>query len=376
MKLWCFANLIATMVIATSAFGASEIYNKNGNILNVYGNISGGQYFSKSSNNSSSNYSFVRYGLFGETYLNGDKISGFGRWEHEFPLKNVEEGMYLADNGHALLGYLGVKLGNFGSFDYGRNYGILHDVKSWTDFSSEFGGDTSLSDNFLSGRASNVITYRNSNFFGLLNGLNFAVQYQGENNTNKATGRTVKTSNGEGYGISASYHLNNGMAASVVYANSNRTFDQRSLDSDCSNEDPAEAYYVGVKYDAYGAYIAAVYGETYNMTPFGNFDEVLNPESMYGFANKTRNVSVIAQYRFNCGLTPSISYLHSKASDLDNGYGNYLKKYVTLGSSYLFNKKISATMDYRLNLLVKNDFTTAAKICTDDMFAVGLSYLF
>lgn len=46
----------------------------------------------------------------------------------------------------------------------------------------EFGGDSyTYADNFMTGRANGVATYRNSDFFGTANGLNFALQYQGKN---------------------------------------------------------------------------------------------------------------------------------------------------------------------------------------------------
>lgn len=374
MKLRCFTSLIVTMVMMVSTAGAVEVYNKNGNTLNTFGNIVGGQCFSKNNFNKGC-HSFMRYGLIGKTYVN-DNIYGFGKWEHEFFLQNVETGINLREYGHSILGYAGIKFGNFGSIDYGRNYGLLYDVVSWTDLVSEFGEDLSISDNFLSGRASNLITYRNHNFFGFLNGFNFAIQYQGKNDINQSTGRTVKTANGDGYGISASYSLRNGIATSAAYVNSKRTLEQQRLDNLIDTNDTAEAYSVGLKYDAHGVYVAATYGETYNMTPFGKFSDVLNPDNIYGFANKTRNVEFTARYRFNWGFIPSISYLYSKISDVDNGYGNDFKKCVTISTGYAFNKNVFTTMSYRVNLLNKNDFTTAAQVCIDDALAVGISYLF
>ncbi|VEA03195.1 outer membrane protein [Salmonella enterica subsp. salamae] len=45
-----------------------------------------------------------------------------------------------------------------------------------------FGNDSyEASDNFMTGRANGVLTYRNNDFFGLVDGLNFALQYQGKN---------------------------------------------------------------------------------------------------------------------------------------------------------------------------------------------------
>lgn len=373
MKLRCFTSLIVAMVMVSTA-GAVEVYNKNGNTLNTFGNIVGGQCFSKNSFHNGS-HSFMRYGLIGQTCIS-DKIFGFGKWEHEFFLQNVETGINLKENGHSILGYAGIRFSDFGSIDYGRNYGVLYDVMSWTNLTSDFGEDLSISDNFLSGRASNLITYRNKNFFGFLNGFNFAIQYQGKNDINQSTGRTVKTANGDGYGVSASYSLRNGISASAAYVNSKRTFEQIRLDNNIDENDTAEAYSIGLKYDAHGVYVAAVYGETYNMTPFGNFNDILNPDNIYGFIDKARNVEVVAKYQFGCGFVPSISYLQSKASDVDNGYGNYLKKCVTIGTGYAFNKNVFAILDYRVNLLKKDDFTTAAQVCIDDAFAIGISYLF
>ncbi len=65
-----------------------------------------------------------------------------------------------------------MKLKNYGSFDYGRNLGRLYDVEAWTDMFPEFGGDSSAqTDNFMTKRASGLATYRNTDFFGLVDGL-------------------------------------------------------------------------------------------------------------------------------------------------------------------------------------------------------------
>ena len=50
-------------------------------------------------------------------------------------------------------------MGDYGSFDYGRNYGVLYDVEGWTDMLPEFGGDSyTKADNFMTGRANGVAT--------------------------------------------------------------------------------------------------------------------------------------------------------------------------------------------------------------------------
>ncbi|URJ24967.1 porin [Candidatus Blochmannia ocreatus (nom. nud.)] len=373
MKLRCLTSLIATIVMASTA-GAAEIYEKDGNTLSMFGTIVGGHYFSKDCVKDGDN-SFVRYGFSGKTYVN-DSIIGFGVWEHEIALRGVER-TNMSNSNRILLGYAGIHFGNFGSIDYGRNYGVLYDVGAWTDVVPGFGGDISISDNFLSGRSSNVVTYRNKNLFGYVNGLDVALQYQGKNNVNHYTGRTVKTANGEGYGVSASYSLDNGLSIAVAYNNSKRLASQISLDSNNRYSDNIEAYNLGVKYDRKGMYVAATYGETFNMTPFGNFSDVLNPDSVCGFANKAKNVELVAQYQFGFGLRPSISYVHSKSSDMDNsGYGEFLKRSITFGTGFVFNKNVCTTIDYRLNLLSRSDFSRAANISTDNVIALGIAYVF
>lgn len=45
----------------------------------------------------------------------------------------------------------------------------------------EFGGDSyTYADNYMTGRANGVATYRNTDFFGLVDGLSFALQYPGQ----------------------------------------------------------------------------------------------------------------------------------------------------------------------------------------------------
>ena len=60
----------------------------------------------------------------------------------------------------------------------------------------EFGGDTGKSDNFFSSRNGGLATYRNSGFFGTVDGLNFGVQY-GQNERTEAV-----RSNGDGWATS------------------------------------------------------------------------------------------------------------------------------------------------------------------------------
>lgn len=255
-------NILAVVIpalLAAGAANAAEIYNKDGNKLDLYGKVDGLHYFSDDKGNDG-DQTYVRFGFKGETQIT-DQLTGYGQWEYNVQSNHAES--QGTEGTKTRLGFAGLKFADYGSFDYGRNYGVLYDVEGWTDMLPEFGGDTyTYSDNFMTGRTNGVATYRNNNFFGLVDGLNFALQYQGKNQND---GRNVKKQNGDGWGISSTYDIGEGVSFGAAYASSNRTDDQKLR----SNErgDKADAWTVGAKYDANNVYLAAMYAETRNMTP-------------------------------------------------------------------------------------------------------------
>lgn len=360
--------LVIPALLAAGAAHSAEIYNKDGNKLDLYGKVDGLHYFSDDSSKDG-DQSYVRLGFKGETQIN-DQLTGYGQWEYNVQANNTEG----ADNqSWTRLAFAGLKFANYGSFDYGRNYGVLYDVEGWTDMLPEFGGDTyTYTDNFMTGRTNGVATYRNNNFFGLVDGLNFAVQYQGKNEND---GRALKKQNGDGWGLSSTYDIGEGVSFGAAYASSDRT--DKQTNNSTAGGDKADAWTVGAKYDANNVYLAAMYSETRNMTPYGDFDA--------GIANKTQNFEVTAQYQFDFGLRPEVSYLQSKGKNLA-GHTNHgssfsggdadLVKYVSVGTTYYFNKNMSTYVDYKINLLDDNEFTKATGTATDDIVGVGLVYQF
>lgn len=97
-----------------------------------------------------------------------------------------------------------------------------------------------------------------------------------------------------------------GFSAGAAYTSSDRTNDQ--VNHTAAGGDKADAWTAGLKYDANNIYLATMYSETRNMTPFGDSD--------YAVANKTQNFEVTAQYQFDFGLRPAVSFLMSKGRDL------------------------------------------------------------
>ncbi|AFJ46413.1 porin OmpC [Shimwellia blattae] len=365
MKVKVLSLLVPALLVAGTA-NAAEIYNKDGNKLDLYGKVVGLHYFSDD-DGADGDQSYVRLGFKGETQIS-DQLTGYGQWEYNLQANNTED---TSDQAWTRLGFAGLKFGDAGSFDYGRNYGVVYDVTSWTDVLPEFGGDTYGSDNFLQQRGNGLATYRVTDFFGLVDGLNVALQYQGKNGSVSGegatnNGRKWSKQNGDGFGGAITYDIIDGFSAGAAVASSKRTDDQ-NVDRLMGNGDKATTYTGGLKYDAYNVYLAAQYTQTYNATRIGSL----------GFANKAQNFEVVAQYQFDFGLRPSVAYLQSKGKDLGHGWNDEdILKYVDVGATYYFNKNMSTYVDYKINLLDKNSFTRAAGISTDDIVALGLVYQF
>ncbi|HAN7853831.1 TPA: porin [Escherichia coli] len=395
MKRKVLAMLVPALLVAGAA-DAAEVYNKDGNKLDLYGKVAGLHYFSDDAG-SDGDMSYARIGFKGETQI-ADQFTGYGQWEYNLQANGTEGD---GDNSATRLAFAGLGFGQNGTFDYGRNYGVVYDIEAWTDMLPEFGGDTYAgADNFMNGRTNGVATYRNNGFFGQVDGLNFALQYQGNNEgsgdgflfgqegSGSGDGRKLSKENGDGYGMSTSYNFDFGLSFGAAYSNSDRTDEQTKPDFHntragdrndiTAGGETAEAWTVGAKYDANNVYLAAMYAETRNMTGYGDANAI---------ANKTQNFEVVAQYQFDFGLRPSIAYLQSKGKDLGgwahdgNGDPRYtnkdLVKYVEVGATYYFNKNMSTYVDYKINLLDNDDdFYEANGIATDDIVAVGLVYQF
>ena len=367
MKVKVLSLLVPALLVAGAA-NAAEIYNKDGNKLDLYGKVDGLHYFSDN-DSKDGDKTYMRLGFKGETQVT-DQLTGYGQWEYQIQGNEPE-----SDNSSwTRVAFAGLKFQDVGSFDYGRNYGVVYDVTSWTDVLPEFGGDTYDSDNFMQQRGNGFATYRNTDFFGLVDGLNFAVQYQGKNGSVSGEGMTnngrgALRQNGDGVGGSITYDYE-GFGIGAAVSSSKRTWDQNNTGL-IGTGDRAETYTGGLKYDANNIYLAAQYTQTYNATRAGSL----------GFANKAQNFEVVAQYQFDFGLRPSLAYLQSKGKNLGVVAGrNYddedILKYVDVGATYYFNKNMSTYVDYKINLLDDNQFTRDAGINTDNIVALGLVYQF
>ncbi len=365
MKFSHFTLAISLCILLNNGM-AAQIFNKNGNKLDLYGKVDTLHMFSYNGN-IDGDQSYMRFGFKGNTQVN-DLLSGYGQWEQQINANQAESG---TNTSVTRLAYSGLKFGKYGSIDYGRNFGVLYEVGAWTDVIPEFGGDAYGIDNFMFKRTTGLLTYHNNGFFGLADGLKLAFQYQGKNGGPGETnnGRGVLQQNGDGYGMSLIYDWGDGLSVGATLASSDRTRGQNSIAYGRGNR--AEAYRGGIKYDANQIYLSATYTQTYNATPFGS-----TSLAAYGFANQAHVTELIAEYQFLSGLAPIVGYLQTDGKDIE-GYGDQeILKYIALGGAYYMNKNMSADIIYKINLLKNNSFTENSGTNVDNVLAVALIYYF
>lgn len=335
MKRNLLAIAIPALLVAGAANASIEIWNKDGNKLNVNGRVYALNYIGDETKNGvgEGDKTTARLGFSGETQIT-DTLIGYGRaeWETKTGTNNAFKETRYA--------FAGLKFGQFGSVDYGRHDGVVKAITAYTDVLPEFGGDST---NYvvLGKRTDGVLTYRNDNFFGVVDGLSFAVQYADSGAEKFAY---VGGNTSEAYGLNVQYKiLDTGIKVGAAYGQT-------------TGEDNLKSYIAGISYDANNLYLGAIYNHSKQDS------------------DKIRGFEAVAQYGidFEIGrLTPSLAYVQHKEK-VSGSSNEDLVKYVEVGLTYDFNKNLTAVVDYRINLLDKDDNPDDHK----DTLALGLIYQF
>lgn len=350
------ALIVGALALAGSAH-AAEIYNKDGNKLDLYGKVKGNYLWT---NGAGADATYARLGFKGETEIS-EGLKGFGQWEYNIDASKPEGSQ---SAGKTRLAFVGLDAGDAGSVSYGRNYGVVYNVEAYTDMLPEFGGDSYTgTDLYLTGRGNSFLTYTTNNLWGAVDGLALSLQYQAENKTDRPT----QKNNGQGYGASVNYDIaDTGVSVGAAYANSERVGDRRYdiLGNDDGHH--AEVWTVGAKYDANSIYLATMYAETRGMNSVD-----LPGTNLFLVTDKTKAFEAVAQYQFDNGLRPSLAYVQSTGEKY--GVTADLVKYTSVGATYYFNKNFSVDAEYKFNLAKD---TQNLGIATDDQVAVGATYQF
>ncbi|WP_348769340.1 porin [Buchnera aphidicola] len=359
--------LIPILLANSSVVTAAEIFNKNGNKLEFYGSINPNHEFSNSflstKITSKEDNTNAILGLSGKINIT-KKLSSYARIEYKTDFFMPEDLMNQQQSSTIRLGYAGLKYGNLGSIDYGRNYGIIHDAESLTNHVPYIINNSvfAYNDNYMVGRNSSLLTYRNDNVFGLMKGISFALQYQ-----DATKSRTQNQKNNSGWGASLKYQSNSGLTAIGSCFTSDRPNSSSETDKSLKR---VSSYGLGFKYNADNVYIAAFYGAAKNLTPHNIRSNT--------YINETQNIEAIAEYNFKSGFHPALSYIDSKGYNIHGAEKSEvgLAKQINISTRYEFNKNISTYMNYKINLLKENDFIKTNKIPTDNIIGAGLVYQF
>ncbi|AAM67900.1 porin [Buchnera aphidicola] len=362
------AILIPMLFAGSTAVNAIEIFNKNGNKLELYGSINPNHNFSNeflstkiSSKEDNTN---AILGLSGKIKIT-DKLSSYAQIEYKNNFFMPEDLMNKQQPNTVRLGYAGLKYGNLGSIDYGRNYGVIHDAQSLTDHVPYINKKSifAYNDNYMVGRNHSLLTYRNNNVFGLVDGISFALQYQDEIKNRDLN----KGKSSSGWGASLKYESDSGLTAVGSCFTSERMISSNKKDLKNTSVD---SYGLGFKYDANNVYVAAFYGSARNLMPY-------NMHISDSFINETQNIEAIAEYSFDSGFHPSLSYLDSKGQNSNSPKKELdLAKQINISTRYEFNKNVSTYMNYKINLLKENDFISQNQIPTDNTIGAGVVYQF
>ena len=393
MKRNLLAIAIPALLVAAGANASIEVWNKDGNKVDFYGRVKAANNITDRGQKNEGDDTSARLGMSGQTQIT-DSVTGYGRWEYQADAgKNSDNEVRYA--------FAGLNFGDFGSFDYGRNDGVLKAITAYTDVLPQFGGDAANNAWYvLSSRTKAVATYRNNNFFGLTDDLSFALQYADNGDATKSNGYTTNgfdSINGkskEAWGANAQWRIfDTGLTAGAGYA-------QTSGSSDRHN-----TWTTGLKYDNYNLYLAASYFQSKFKNGFDTFGRIARDDVRYLRSTdfKVKGIELVAQYGIDLEigrLTPSLAYVQHKAktSDYDHfnrygkswyydGFNSPEVKYVSVGATYDLNKNFSAIVEYKFNLLDRKDIGAeentkvqrdrhANKPGTKDVLGVGLIYQF
>ena len=388
MKRNLLAIAIPALLVAAGANASIEVWNKDGNKVDFYGRVKAANHITDRGQKNEGDDTSARLGMSGQTQIT-DGITGYGRWEYEGKAGSA------SDKNEVRYAFAGLNFGDAGSFDYGRNDGVLKAITAYTDVLPEFGGEAANNDwNVLSARTKAVATYRNNNFFGLSDDLSFALQYADNgDNSNNFRQDAIRGESREAYGANVQWRIfDTGLTAGAGYAQTSNSHNRQST------------WATGIKYDNYNLYLGATYfqskfKESLTRKWLDDADRVIYEKDV---DVKIRGFELVAQYGIDLPvgrITPSLAYVQHKAKldsvndvignvrYIGHGVSSPLAKYVSLGATYDLNKNFSAIVEYKFNLLDRKDIgaklnTTNSrghkdnKPGTKDVLGVGLIYQF
>ncbi len=300
-----------------STVGAAEVYNDNGQSVNVYGRAYAGHDFSGEDKNANyGNDSYIRIGAKLKSDIS-DSLSAFGRYELQFDLKDSEK----EPTTKTRLAYVGLN-SNVGAFSFGRQYNALTIASDLTDvaYTNAYGGN-------LGNTSRDNSTLKYSNKFA---GLQLDASYRFDDN------REETESDAE-YGLAAVYDLDFGLTLAAGFSAKSPTDDY-----------DASLFLVGASYKTGPVKVAATFAQG------SEFEDQNVDHTAYELS---------VEYKITKQLRAQVLYNVQELEDTTTSAKTDSVDDLVFGVRYDFNKSLRTVAEYRINGVEDkdNDFHLAAR---------------
>ncbi|WP_343183386.1 porin [Buchnera aphidicola] len=371
------AILFPLLLSSVSSISAKEIYNENGQTINLYGNVNPLYFYSYTSNpfsfHSIGNYTNLKIGIVSKSYIN-KFISGYMHVEYnpKFSSSYNENISNSFNKNNINLSYVGLDFGKWGSVDYGRNYGITYYSKQFTN--KYFDNTESIifhkDDNFLLGRADDVLTYKNKNFSGYLDGFDLVLQHHNYCRNDESN---VKKIYNDSWGAALQYNSIYGFK--IVGSTEISPYNEQNHLNKAS--DFVKSYALGCYYSFKNSMVSGFYCHSKNIER--NFQKY---DKKYKILD---SIEVSGKYDFRNGFKASLGYIKSFGRSITNGNYHKTSKSDTLNNhlnfilTYNFNKNFVLNIHYKYSLFKNNKYFSEKKNYFDDVnnsIGTGIMYIF
>jgi predicted porin len=318
MKKTVLATVIPALFIATSV-SATELYSDEVNTFSVGGHLSGGLIGSDEGDTKVNSVSpRINFGVTRDLG-NGFAANALLEW-----------GINTSGGEQALstrLAYIGLAHEAYGSAAIGTQWAPTYDVTGYADKPIAFANNF-LYPNDMSamgtGRADDMISYRNGIEFGSNMALNLGLGWQGANvdETTKYDAR---------YQAALSFAIAQ-FSIGAAYNAGDIDFSGQTKESTATN--------VSAKYGSYGKglYVAAVYGDNENVFR-GDFNYA-----------EAQDMEAIVAYAFENSINVSLNYEAVDAKRFDNSSSKTLYSQSAVQVEYNFSSNVVGYVGYQVDL--------------------------
>ena len=312
-----------------STVGAVEVYNDDGQSVDLYGRAYAGYDFGSETSvgeepttSEYGNDSYIRLGAKLKSDIS-DSLSAFARYELQYDLKDSEK----KPTTKTRLAYIGLD-SNVGAFSFGRQYGAVSLVSDITDtaYTNAYGGNLGVgSDHQGTGRDNSMLKYSNT-FSGLQLDASYVLDDEQDSTLSSAA-----------YGLAATYALDFGLTLAAGYNGASPTDDY-----------DASIFLVGASYKTGPVKIAATFAQG------SEFEGQNIDHTAY---------ELTAEYKITKQLRAQILYNTQETENATTSATTDTVDDLVFGVRYDFNKNLRTVAEYRINGVEgkDDDFHLAAR---------------